>query len=175
MVVKNGSKMDARWRSLMPQPVSRIVKHTHGGRGAVIEVSNTGIPTRALAAGTLADLLREAGIRWRVVVVSACFSGAFIDPLADDHTIVLTAASRLRTSFGCSDDRDLTYFGEAFYRDAMPHSIYLRDTFEAARNGIRQRERDDDFTPSQPQSYFGPLMEEKLRAIELARQAESSR
>jgi hypothetical protein len=141
---------------------------SHGSRDASIDVSNTGMTPQPLGARTLAELLEESGIRWRVIVVSACFSGTFVKPLADNHTIVITAAAKNRTSFGCSDQRDLTYFGEAFYRDALPHSIYLREAFEAARKDIRQRERDEGFTPSQPQAYFGPLMEEKLRDIEQA-------
>jgi hypothetical protein len=140
---------------------------SHGSRGA-ISVSNTGMVEQGLSARTLAKLLEESGIRWRVIVVSACFSGSFVKPLANNHTIVITAASKNRTSFGCSDQRDLTYFGEAFYRDAMSHSTYLRVAFEAARTDIRQRELAEDFLPSQPQGYFGPLMEEKLRAIERA-------
>ncbi len=142
---------------------------SHGARDATLDVSNTGMTPQVLSARTLANLLEESGIRWKVVVVSACFSGTFVKPLADDHTIVITAAAKNRTSFGCSDQRDLTYFGEAFYRDALPHSTYLRVAFEAARKEIRQREKGEDFPPSQPQGFFGLLMEEKLRGIEQAR------
>ena len=148
---------------------------SHGSPDATIDVSNTGMTPQPLSADRLASLLEESGIRWRVIVVSACFSGRFVNPLADSHTIVITAAAKNRTSFGCSDKRDLTYFGEAFYRDALPYSTYLRGAFEAARKDIRQRERDEDFTPSQPQAYFGPLMEEKLRGIERARAMPSHR
>jgi hypothetical protein len=142
---------------------------SHGSRNATIDVSNTGMTEQALSARTVAKMLEESGIQWRVVVVSACFSGTFVKPLANNHTIVITAAAKNRTSFGCSDQRDMTYFGEAFYRDAMPHSTYLRAAFEAARKEIRERELAEDFTPSQPQGYFGPMMEEKLRDIESAR------
>jgi hypothetical protein len=142
---------------------------SHGSRGATIDVSNEGMEPQTLGAVTLADLLAESGIRWRVIVVSACFSGAFVEPLADDHTIVITAASKYRTSFGCSDQRDLTYFGEAFYRDSLPGSTQLRTAFEAAKREIRRREKEEGVRASQPQGYFGPLMEEKLRAIEQSR------
>ena len=145
---------------------------SHGSRGATIEVSNEGMEPQTLGAVTLADLLAESGIRWKVIVVSACFSGAFVEPLADNHTIILTAASRSRTSFGCSDQRDLTYFGEAFYRDSLPGSTQLRAAFEAAKQEIRRREKEEGVRASQPQGYFGPLMEEKLRGIEQTRQAE---
>jgi hypothetical protein len=145
---------------------------SHGSRGATIEVSNEGMEPRTLGAVTLADLLAESGIRWKVIVVSACFSGAFVEPLADNHTIILTAASKSRTSFGCSDTRELTYFGEAFYRDSLPGSTQLRAAFETAKQEIRRREKEEGVRASQPQGYFGPLMEEKLRGIEQTRQAE---
>lgn len=141
---------------------------SHGSKGATISVSNVGMAPQALRADALATLLAESGIRWKVVVVSACFSGAFIKPLADDHTIVITAAARNRTSFGCSDTRHLTYFGEAFFQDSLTNSTYLRGAFEAARKEIRRREKEVDVTPSNPQASFGPLMEEKLRGIEQA-------
>ena len=35
---------------------------------------------------------RESGIRWKVVVISACYAGGFLDPLKDDGTLVITAA-----------------------------------------------------------------------------------
>jgi hypothetical protein len=139
---------------------------SHGWKDATIDVSNEGMEPRALGAQTLADLLAASGIRWKVIVVSACFSGAFVAPLADDHTIILTAASKRRTSFGCSDTSELTYFGEAFYRDALPASTQLRAAFETARQEIRKREKEEEVKPSQPQGYFGPLMEAKLGAIE---------
>ncbi|MEO8018141.1 MAG: C13 family peptidase [Pseudomonadota bacterium] len=139
---------------------------SHGYKGAALSVTNTGMEDSALDADELADMLRDSGIRWKVIVISACYAGGFIDELADNHTIVLTAASRSRTSFGCSDDRDLTYFGEAFYRDSLPGARSLRAAFEAARREIMRRERRERFTPSQPQAYFGPLMEAKLDEIE---------
>jgi hypothetical protein len=142
---------------------------SHGAKGATIEVSNEGMTPQTLGAATLAELLDESGIRFKVIVVSACFSGAFVPPLADNHTIVITAASKHRASFGCSDTRHLTYFGEAFYRDALPDSPDLRAAFETARREIRRRERDEGARPSQPQGHFGPLMEEKLRETVQAR------
>jgi len=138
---------------------------SHGWKDATIDVSNEGMTSQALSAGTVAQILADAGIRWKVVVVSACFSGTFVEPLADNHSIVITAASKRRSSFGCSDTRDLTYFGEAFYRDALPVATELRNAFENARAEIRQREKEEGFKPSQPQAYFGPLMEAKLGGL----------
>jgi hypothetical protein len=139
---------------------------SHGYKGAALSITNTGMKDTALGAETLAGMLRDSGIRWKVIVISACFAGGFIDALADNHTIIITAASRNRTSFGCSDDRDLTYFGEAFYRDSLPGARNLRAAFEATRRQIRRREQEERVKPSQPQAFFGPLMESKLEEIE---------
>jgi hypothetical protein len=138
---------------------------SHGWRDATIDVSNEGMTPQTLSASTLAELLAESGIRWKVIVISACFSGSFIKSLEDDLTIIITAAARNRSSFGCSDKRHLTYFGEAFYRDALPGATQLREAYETARVEIRKREKDEEVRASNPQGSFGPLMEEKLRAL----------
>jgi hypothetical protein len=67
---------------------------SHGWKDATIAISNAGLRPDALSATDLAAMLQEAGIRWRVIVVSACYAGSFIKPLADDHTIVLRPRRR---------------------------------------------------------------------------------
>lgn len=139
---------------------------SHGARNAMIEVSNTDMEPTGLSVQGLVRLLAESGIRRKVVVISACFSGAFVEPLADNDTIVIAAAAKNRSSFGCSDERHLTYFGEAFYRDALPGAESLRAAFSAASAEIRKREKELRVTPSRPQAYFGPVAESKLAEIE---------
>ena len=68
---------------------------------------------------------------------------------------MITAAAADKTSFGCSDDRDMTYFGEAFYRDALPSATTLQEAFERARTAIANREKQEHQTPSDPQAFFG--------------------
>ena len=74
----------------------------------------------------VATVLDREGIKNRVVVVSSCYAGVFIKPLANDDTIVLTAADDHSTSFGCSDDRDWTYFGEALFARSLTPGKNLR-------------------------------------------------
>ena len=143
-----------------------LVLASHGWKDATIAVSNAGEDFEDLPARALAQMLKESGIRWRVIVISACYAGSFVKPLADDHTIVITAAAKNRPSFGCGSDRDLTYFGEAFWRDALPRAPSLREAFEAARREITERETDEGERPSHPQGYFGPLMEARLAELE---------
>ena len=135
---------------------------SHGWRDATIAISNVGMRPADLSARELAAMLEEAGIRWRVIVISACYSGSFIKPLANDHTILITAAARNRPSFGCGVESELTYFGEAFYRDALPDAASLRAAFEAARAEITARERAEGERASHPQASFGRQMELKL-------------
>ena len=138
---------------------------SHGSEDPVIAVSNSEFPLQSLKPMELADALRESGIKWRVIIISACYAGGFINSLRDPQTIVITAAAVDRSSFGCSNDNELTYFGEAFYRDALPGAKSLRDAFDTAKKAITTRERHEHETPSNPQAYFGTEMESKLTAM----------
>ena len=67
----------------------------------------------------LRKMLDDAGIRNRVIVVSSCYSGTFVDALRDDDTLVMTASAKNRNSFGCSNEADFTYFGKAYFDEAL--------------------------------------------------------
>jgi hypothetical protein len=138
---------------------------SHGSSDGAVAVSLDQLPLDDLTPSDLVEALRDAGIQWRVIIVSACYSGAFIPALEDPHTIVLTAAAADRTSFGCSNDRDLTYFGEAFYRDALPKARTLEQAFSAAKAAIDARERREGFTASNPQAYFGKAIVPRIGQI----------
>src|SRR5258707_37101 len=138
---------------------------SHGTQDPAIAVSNSELPLNDLTDEGLAEALSDSGIKWRVIIISACYAGGFIDLLKDPRTIVITAAAADRTSFGCSNDADLTYFGEAFYRDALPEARSLRDAFEKAKSAVAMRELRERVDPSRPQAYFGAELEAKLAAM----------
>ena len=81
----------------------------------------------------VASALDGEGIKNRVVIVSACFSGIFVPPLANDNTIVMTAADAKNTSFGCAPERDWTYFGDAFFRQSLHPGSDFENAFDHAR------------------------------------------
>ena len=140
---------------------------SHGSHDWSLSVSNGTLPLADIRPEDLAMALADAGIKWRVIVISACYAGGFVDALKDANTIVLAAAAPDRTSFGCSNERDLTYFGEAFYRDALPTATSLRDAFTIARQRVRDHETAEGVqTPSEPTASFGESIEHKLAAIE---------
>jgi hypothetical protein len=153
-------------RMNLDRDVLFLALSSHGSAQPALSVSNRPLPLRDLTGTDLAAALQESGIKWRVIVISACHAGAFIKPLQDKNTIILTAAAADRTSFGCSDDRDLTYFGEAFYRDAFPKSATLRQAFDRAAADIASREQREGIKASNPQAFFGAAMDRKLAQIE---------
>jgi hypothetical protein len=113
----------------------------------------------------MADVLTQEGIQSRVIIVSACYSGVFVSPLADDDAIVMTAADRDKTSFGCSNDRDWTYFGDALFNQALKPGTDFRRAFEEARGLITNWETRDRVPASNPQGHFGPAIMEKLAPL----------
>jgi hypothetical protein len=103
----------------------------------------------------LVKALDKAGIRNRVLVISACHSGSFIPALANDNTLILTAARADRTSFGCSNENEWTYFGDAYFNHALRQGTSFIDAFDVARNLISGWEAKQKFTPSEPQISIG--------------------
>ncbi len=116
----------------------------------------------------LKEMLNDSGIKWRVLVISACHSGSFINELWDAHTLIITAAREDRTSFGCSSERDWTYFGEAYFDRALRKELSFVSAFDQAENAIARREKDEDLRPSLPQMRIGRLIGPKLAALEQA-------
>lgn len=121
-----------------------------------------------LSPPALAAALTAAGISRRVVIVSACYSGVFVAPLANEDTIVLTAAARDRQSFGCQPEREWTYFGDALINQGLRAGKPLLQAFEEGRGLIDQWERRDNFTPSNPQSHIGSRAQRALQTAEAA-------
>jgi hypothetical protein len=113
----------------------------------------------------VAEVLDREHIKNRLIIVSACYSGVFVKPLANEHTIILTAADESSTSFGCSNDRDWTYFGDALFNHGLDGSNTLEEAFARARSLIGEWETRDKLTPSNPQAQFGPALEQKLGAL----------
>lgn len=105
---------------------------SHGSEEHEFTLAQNNMRLRGLRAKDLAELLAEAQVRWKVIVISACYSGGAIDALKNDHTMIMTAARHDRRSFGCSDDSELTYFGRAFFKEALPASVSFQDAFSKA-------------------------------------------
>jgi hypothetical protein len=110
-------------------------------------------------------VLDNAHIKNRVVIVSACYAGIFVPPLANDNTIVLAAADAQHTSFGCAPERDWTYFGDAFFRQSVRPGWDFQHAFDNARVLIHGWEMMDRAVPSNPQAHFGPALVARLKPM----------
>jgi hypothetical protein len=117
----------------------------------------------SLTPTALARALQDAGIKWRVIVVSACYSGGYIEPLRDDNSVVITASAAERTSFGCETGRDFTYFGEAYFRDALARTRSFTQAFELAKAAVAKREAQEKLEPSLPQMWVGRALAARLQ------------
>jgi Peptidase C13 family len=138
---------------------------SHGSREG-LEVTNGSLPLLQLGPTELRQALDESGIKWRVLIVSACYSGVFLEPLETDFTFIATASDSEHSSFGCADDRDLTYFGEAFLKDSVPTTASLEEAFKKAADLIQHRETAEHLEHSNPQLYVGPAIRQKLAQLE---------
>jgi hypothetical protein len=128
---------------------------SHGLPGRELYVANGDLPLEQVSPARLREVLDGHGFRRRVVVVSACFSGDFARDLADDSTVVLTAARSDRPSFGCRDSRGMSYFGEALWQYAVPHAATLEQAFALARERVDELEWEAGLVPSEPQMRVG--------------------
>ena len=124
-----------------------------------------GRPPVEFAPRELATILDSAGIRNRVVIVSACYRASFVPPLANDNTIVITAADARNPSFGCAPGREWTFFGDAFFNRACGRAWICSSAFNRARITISEWELADGLPPSNPQAHFGPALVEKLAPL----------
>ena len=139
---------------------------SHGSRDHRIVADFAPLELDSLDAATLKKMLDDAGIKWRIIVVSACYSGGFIDPLKDDNTLIITASAANRTSFGCGSESNATYFGDALFQHALRFEDSFVKAFERARDRIAERERAEKISASEPQMSLGKAMAQKLPELE---------
>jgi len=162
-------------RSIDPdEDIVVVFLASHGGQDHTLSVRNGVLPLHPLTPAVLADALQKAQIRWRVIVVDACYSGGFVDELKNDQTMIMTSASANHTSLGCGDDAEMTYFGRAFLRHGLAQKLSFVDSFQNAASLIARWETAERQSPSEPQIFVGPKLEAKLETLEQRLQATSS-
>jgi hypothetical protein len=109
-------------------------------------------------------MLARTGVRHKVVIISACYSGVFIPLLANPDLLVITAADANHPSFGCEDKAKWTYFGDAFFNIALRQARSLKDAFAVARALVKKRELREHFEPSNPLMAGGASVQPLLIA-----------
>jgi hypothetical protein len=136
---------------------------SHGAGDFRLEAANPPLELDTVSPGELRQALDNAGIRNRVIVVSACYSGGWVGPLADDHTLVMTAADATHTSYGCGRGSELTFFGRAVFDEQLRKTHSFEQAFAQAVPVIQRREEE----ARKPDGFSNPQISagEKLRPV----------
>lgn len=111
---------------------------------------------KLLTPTALARLIGGAcGDRPTIIIVSACFSGVFVPALAGPRRLVLTAARRDRSSFGCGESDRYPFF-DACVLENLPASTNFIDLARRSRLCVARREKVENMRPpSEPQTSIG--------------------
>ena len=133
--------------------------------GCLIYFSSHGAPNGVVVAqsilppGLLGAMLdRPCGTRPTIVIISACFSGVFVPDLAGPNRMVLTAARRDRTSFGCGETDKYPYFDDCFLQ-VSPHAHDFPTLATQVQACVAARELKEGMKPpSEPQVFIGPQL-----------------
>ena len=141
---------------------------SHGSREFDFSLNHDTIRLPDLSAQSLAKMLQESDIKWKVIIVSACYSGGFIPLLQDDYTMVITAADSKSRSFGCSEESEMTYFGKAFFKEVLARdlSVPLTEAFARAKQIVGKWEKDEELNSSNPLISAPPAIVNKLDKIQ---------
>ena len=135
---------------------------SHGGPDGTVAIQEKQRLMGGVRALNLRSSLQQAGIKNKLVIVSACFSGNFIPPfIRDPDATVLTAAAADKTSFGCEPSRDWTFFGDALFNHALRGGAGLIRSYNDALTLISAWEDDVHakwvaMTPSQKKATAEP-------------------
>ena len=144
---------------------------THGSASHELAFAWPPLQLQQVNPTLLARMLADSGIKWKVIVLSACYSGGFIEALRDRNTLVITASDATHTSFGCETTSEFTWFSRAFFDEALREQanrgrFSIEEAFARARDSVSAREKASGYEPSNPQMAVGEAMQEKLKSLQ---------
>ena len=136
----------------------------HGSKIYELSVNFANMQFNDLPASKLANMLDNSGIGWRIIVVSACYAGGFIDQLKNPRSLIVTAAARDKQSSGCTDESEATWFTDAYFKQALIQTGSFIKAFELASQSIKLREKQAGIEFSNPQIFIGDQIRAKLES-----------
>jgi hypothetical protein len=145
-------------RHARPDDIVVVFISTHGNR-EILGVNAAHKTFEPITATQLAAALAPLGNRPTVVILAACFSGAFLPELEGERRIVLTAASGERPSFGCQANSQNTFFTEELFANDFDVSLSLSQLMAQAKVRIARRESALNYPNSRPQMSVGQQMQ----------------
>lgn len=164
-----------------PEPPEALRRVAEAGRrgsaGCLVYFTSHGGPDGMvfgdgpmLAPDQMAHLIRNScGERPTVVVISACFSGVFIDGLRARNRMILTAARRDRASFGCGADERYPWF-DGCVLESLPEASDFLALAALTRGCVAKKETELGAAPaSEPQLNVGADMQLRLPTMRFMR------
>ncbi|WP_434672893.1 C13 family peptidase [Pseudomonas sp. R1-15] len=136
-----------------PEDLVFIYLTSHGSSEHELVLDQPRMELADLPADELAAVLAPLKNRDKIIVISACYSGGFIPALKDERTLIMTASRADRVSFGCSEEANFTYFGDALFAQALNQTDDLEQAFKRAKGIVAEREQADNFEASEPQMW----------------------
>ena len=136
-----------------PEDLIFIYLTSHGTSEHELLLDQPRMELADLPADELAAVLAPLKNRDKVIVISSCYSGGFIPALKDERTLIMTASRADRVSFGCSEEANFTYFGDALFVQALNQTDDLEQAFKRAKATVAERELADGFEASEPQIW----------------------
>jgi len=141
-----------------PDDIVVLFISTHGST-KLLSVNAANKEYAPMSSAQLTQALAPLQDRPTVVILSACYSGSFIDDLRRDTRIVLTAAAGERSSYGCSFRSRNTFFIEELLAHNFDASMSLSQLMVQARTQIARREQAMKLLPSEPQVSVGSKLQ----------------
>jgi hypothetical protein len=80
---------------------------------------------------------------------------------------VMTASDAANPSFGCNNELDFTYWGDALFNHGFPATDDFSQAYDIAAKHVRKREIAAGFSPSHPQLLQGEAIGLKLKELAL--------
>lgn len=136
-----------------PEDLIFLYLTSHGTSEHELVLDQPRMELSDLPADELAAVLAPLKNRDKIIVISSCYSGGFIPALKDERTLVMTASRADRVSFGCSEQANFTYFGDALFAQALNQTDDLEHAFKLASATVAERELADSFEASEPQIW----------------------
>jgi hypothetical protein len=136
-----------------PEDLIFIYLTSHGTSEHELVLDQPRMELSDLPADELAAVLAPLKNRDKIIVISSCYSGGFIPALKDERTLIMTASRADRVSFGCSEEANFTYFGDALFAQALNQTDDLEQAFKLAKATVAERELADSFEASEPQIW----------------------
>jgi len=148
---------------------TRLAHQTSGG--CLLYFTSHGVPQGILVGNQLmtprafSQLVNDAcSDKMTVAIVSACYSGVFVPALRADTRMIFTAARPDRSSFGCGEANEYTFFDQCVL-ESLPMSPHFPALAYKTQDCVALREKvEGAMPPSEPQLYIGGAIEAALQA-----------